>query len=53
MRAIKLVSLLGIMVIVLSFAGLGVKTVWQEMVDLDYPSQFITMSSKIMMANSC
>lgn len=44
MKTIKLVSLLSLIVVVLSFAGLGVKTVWKETVDLDYPNQLTAKS---------
>ncbi|GFE42887.1 hypothetical protein ScFU53_12650 [Streptococcus canis] len=44
MKAIKLAGLLGIVVVVLSFAGVGVKTVWQERIDLDYPNQLTAKS---------
>lgn len=44
MKVIKLSSLIVIVVAVLSFAGLGVKTFWQETVDLDYPSHLTAKS---------
>ena len=44
MKAIKLASLLGVVVVVLSFAGIGMKTVWQETIHLDYPNQLTAKS---------
>lgn len=44
MRVVKLASLLGFIVVVLSFAGIGMKTVWQETIGLDYPNQLTAKS---------